>query len=258
MRNLTCVLVLGLLAATPALAQEGSPSAGPRLRLFVGDYEAAAGAPLDAGTANEILAARMSRLGEVFSLVTKEEVRKVLDYEAVKQLIGTEDDAAGLVQLGETIRADRLLYGRIGKVGETYVATLTLLDLQSGVVEKRVAGTFKGAQDLAITRLNEHADQMLAYLVMSYAPDKVQKTRRVAVKLGTEPPVPEPGPDAGAMGWRTPTGAAFAGLGLGLAAGAGTVHALTYDQITPWVPVALYGAGGVLVVTGAALMLWPE
>ncbi len=256
MRHLILPALLALLGV-PALADgatavELDAASATRLRLFVNAYDVVEGAPVDSATANTILATRMGRLGEVFTFVTREDVQQVLNHEALKQLIGAEDDASSLIQLGETIQADRLVHGRMAPVGKTYVATLTLYDLRTGAVEKRVAGTFRGAQDLAITRLNEQADQLLAHLLQSYAPDKVKKNRRVAIRMGKRTPPPP------AWTWLDATGAGLTGLGVGLAAGAGAMHGLAGDSVDLVVPVSLYATGGVLAATGVVLMAWPD
>jgi hypothetical protein len=254
LRHLSAALCAQLALPVVALAQDEGAAAAEetRLRLFVSEFDLDEQAPIDAKTANGVLAARMGRLGQVFRLKTQEEVRQVLDHASLQQLLGSEQDPEALMRLGETIEADRILHGHIGKAGETYVATLTLFDLDSGVVEKRVAGTFKGAEDLAITRLNEQADQMLAYLLQTYAPDKLNQGRKVAVRLGKKKAKSGGGPS-----WIAAGGLGLAGLGAGIAAGGGVTHALMADDAPGWAPIAMYAGGGVALVTGLTLALIP-
>ncbi|MBN2360059.1 MAG: hypothetical protein JXR83_11455 [Deltaproteobacteria bacterium] len=253
--------LLGLLPATLAAQPQTAPASqstsqpAARLRLYVAQYDVGEQCPIEATTANDIVAARMGRLGEVFSLVTHEEVQKVLSHEALQQMLGNESSAETLINIGETIAADRLVAGRMHRVGETFVATLTLFDLRTGVVEKRVAGTFKGQADLAIARLNEQSDQMLAFLLLSYAPDKIQRDRAVAVKIGKPKPTKRAGGDWPALKMG---GAALVGLGVGVAAGGGVSQALGVDDAYLWVPLSMYATGGLLAATGVALALLPS
>lgn len=227
-----------------------------RLRLFVSDYDIVEDSPIDGKTANEILATRMGRLGPVFDFVTTEQVRQALDLSALQQLLGSDVGPEALVNLGENIQADRLIYGHMGRVGDTFVATLTLYNLSTGVVEKRIAGTFQGAKDLAITRLNEQADQMLAHLLKNYAPDQLNKKRRVAVNLGgRKGNLKKAAPKDMATGLQVVGYSAMA-LGLGLGAGASLVQAASGPDLDLAVPISIYVGAGALVVGGAALTLW--
>jgi len=258
---LTLALAVGLPVAASAQAESAPATApaasqpGVRLRLYVTQYDVGEQSPTDAATANDIVAARMGRLAGVFSLVTQEEVQKILSHEALKQMLGNEQSAEALIKIGETISADRLVAGRMNRVGETYVATLTLFDLRTGVVEKRVAGTFKGQADLAITRLNEQSDQMLAYLLLSYAPDQVQRDRAVAVKVGKPQPTKK---TSGGLPLLRMGGAALVGLGAGVAIGGGVSQAIGVPDAYLWVPLSMYAAGGLLAAGGAALALLPS
>ncbi len=230
-----------------------------RLRLFVSDYEISEGAPIDAKTANSILAARMSRLGSVFDFVTTDEVRKVLDLSALQQMLGSDVGPDALVNLGEQISADRLVHGHMGRVGKTFVSTLTLYNLSTGKVEKRIAGTFQGAQDLAITRLNEQADQLLAHLLKNYAPDQLNKKRRVAVHLGGKRKAHKKLAHKDTATGMQVVGYSAMAMGLGLGVGAGLVQSASGDQLDTAVPISIYVGAGALVIGGAALTLWnPE
>lgn len=230
-----------------------------RLRLFVSDYEVGEGAPIDAKTANSILAARMSRLGKTFDFVTTDEVRKVLDLSALQQMLGSDVGPEALVNLGEQIAADRLVHGHMGRVGDTFVSTLTLYNLSTGKVEKRIAGTFKGAHDLAITRLNEQADQLLAHLLKNYAPDQLNKKRRVAVHLGGKHKASKKMHHKDTATGMQVVGYSAMALGLGLGAGAGLVHAAAGDQLDTAIPISIYVGAGALVIGGAVLTMWdPE
>lgn len=239
-----------------AAAAQADSQPETRLRLFAAEYHLDAEAPVDAATANSILSARMSRLGKVFQLVTAEEARRAMDQAALEQMLGVEQDMATLTRLGQQIQADRLIFGHMGKVGETYVAILTLYDLQAGVVEKRVAGTFRGPQDLAVNRLNEQADQVLAYLLDTYAPDRVDRGRKVAVRLGKKKTA-EVEPERWRPGWQHMAGAGLVGLGAGLAAGGAIAHATLAPQGDWTVPAILYGTGGAVAVGGVLLSALP-
>jgi hypothetical protein len=239
----------------PAAASQPASQPGARLRLYVAQYEVGEQCPINAAAANEIIAQRTGRLVDVFALVTQEDVQRQLSHEALIQMLGNESSPDTLIRIGEMIRTDRLVAGRMSRFGETYLATMTLYDLRSGVVEKRVAGTFKGPADLAIARLNEQSDQMLTYLLLSYAPDKIQKDRAVAVKVGKPQPTKRAG---GGFPVLKMGGAALAGLGAGVAIGGGVSQALGVSDADLWVPLSMYAAGGLLAATGVALALLPS
>ena len=219
-------LILALLCAllpSTGWAQEGKP------RVLLVPYHVGAGVDLDAETANAILVARMSKV-PIFHIISQEEIARMANFQATLQGLG-EDDTAGLVELGKMVHADRLVFGSLGDVGGTVAATLTILNVHTGDVEKRVAGTARGQRDLIIPLLNGQADALLAHLIKSYAPEKMRTAP-------TPPPPPPVAESAPRMPWMVVVGSvALTGLGMGLGIG-----------ITALVSMVAVGAG----IPGAA------
>ena len=213
--------------------------------------------PVDAETCNAILVARMGKV-DAFKMITQEELAQMAGYQAMLQSLGEGDDVDALRKLGEAANADRLISGVIGDVGGTAAATLTLLNVHSGEVEKRIAGTAKGARDLILPLLNGQADGMLAYLLKTYAPERM-KTARAPTTPTSTPPEAAPGESAPKRAIRVvgPLALAFTSgaFGFALAAlGGGMLTLVALNQpVLGWgfvAPAILVGGGLVALMAG--------
>jgi hypothetical protein len=233
-------LILALLVVpTTVLASDGE-----KPRVLVVPYHVGAGVDLNAETANSILVARLTKV-PLFHVISQEELARMADYQAVLQGLG-EDDTAGLLKLGEMVHADRLLFGSVGDVGGTVAATLTLLNVRTGEVEKRVAGTARGGRDLIIPLLNGQADAMLAHLIKTYAPEKMHTAPGPVAA-----PVVEKKPGLLATPWRVLVASAgLAGMGVGL--GAGMAALASVVTVAGFVPGATSTSEGRVVLLGMA------
>ena len=230
-------------AAVPADAQ-------PRLRVFVMDYVVAPQVPVDTATANGILTTRLDGLG-FFDFISKTEVEQAINYEAMLQMLGTDDDGQKLVELGQAVNADRVVSGTLGKIGNTYVLNLTLMDVKNARVEKRwsrtVADTYGDA--MIITGLKAEADSLLLYLTKTYKPGAA---RRARAKTSARKRM------YAAAAWRQ-AGWGLMGGGIGLGLGTGLGHIAAGSDMPAWAWATGYSVAGVSFVTGLVVyLLAPE
>ena len=206
---------------------------GPRLKVFIPEFRADSGSPVNGETATQIVAQRLGKLN-FFDFISQEDVAAELDYAALQQALGN-DDVNVLQAIGKQAQADKMIYGTVGLVASAVVCTVTMIDIASGDVERRVARTAKAEdRSVVVQTLAALADGILAYLLRQYAPDKMKSTGRRWQK------------------YAHPAGWGLLGGGLGLLAGAAVMHA-TYDpQAAVW---ATYGAGALLTAVGATVVL---
>jgi len=93
------------------------------------------------------------------SVVSRDDIAAILQMEAVKQQAGCADDAC-MAELGGALGVDRLIAGDAGKLGETFLVNLRLIDVRHGSVENRVTESFSG-DDEQLLRAVRHAARAL-------------------------------------------------------------------------------------------------
>ena len=214
------------------------------------DYVIGPDVPVDAATANGILTARLDGLG-FFEFISKTEVEQAINYEAMLQMLGTDDDGQRLVELGQAVNADRVVSGTIGKIGNTFVLNLTFMDIKNARVEKRysrnVADTYGDA--MIITGLKSEADSLLLYMTKTYKPGAAKQAK---AKTSARKQM------YAAAAWRQ-AGWGLMGAGLGLGLGTGLGHIATGSDMPVWAMATGYSVAGASLVTGLVVyLLAPE
>ncbi len=96
-----------------------------------------------------ILGSEASRLG--YDVITTADIESMLSYEKQKDLLGCQDDTACLAELGGALGADLMIAGSVGKLGDTYNVSLTLLDIKRAEVRQRFQGSAGSPSVLATT-----------------------------------------------------------------------------------------------------------
>ncbi|MBI5497033.1 MAG: hypothetical protein HY904_18610 [Deltaproteobacteria bacterium] len=217
-----------LLAAAPAAAAEGAPP-----RVLVVPYRVDPAIPVESATADAILTARLTKV-KTLSIISQDELNRLGNYQAMLQGLG-QDDVEGLRRLGEAAEAQLLVAGTLGDVGGTTTASLVLLDVRTGEVTQRFAGTARGGRDLVIPLITGQADGMLAHLLRTYAPARLRSRAPAPRDAGTRPARAVSVPSVASMALLG-AGALVAGIGLGGAAAsaaAGTAGLVLYTRREP-------------------------
>jgi hypothetical protein len=83
-----------------------------------------------------------------WNIITQDEAAALLDYLHQQQLAGCDGDTACALDLGRALNADFIVSGSIGRVGDTYVISVTLLKLPDGSVERRISQEAQGDHGL--------------------------------------------------------------------------------------------------------------
>ena len=69
-------------------------------------------------------------------VVTENDMKDMLDFEAVKQQCGLDSDSC-MAEIGGALGVDRVVGGSVGKIGASYVVAARVMNLRKGVVEAR-------------------------------------------------------------------------------------------------------------------------
>jgi len=142
-----------LLLAGPASAE----------KVFVAALTPGAGAdPAEVALVDERLLASLRRLPEL-EVVGASDVATMLDLEAVKQQAGCSDGVACAAEVAGALDAPMLITGQLGRVGQTWVLSLSRLDQRSLQVVARVTREAKGAgADALFPGLDGQVDELFA------------------------------------------------------------------------------------------------
>jgi len=91
----------------------------------------------------EVLTSEIDKSKTFQRVVSAQDVSALLGYERLNQIVGCTDTSC-LTEIGGALGVERLLASNIGKVGETYVINLKLINVPESKTEARYYESFKG------------------------------------------------------------------------------------------------------------------
>lgn len=140
---------LSIVALVAALLPIARASAEPRERLAVLGLKANGVDESMAAALGGLLNTEVTRL-ERYDVVGEEDVKSLVAAASVAQALGCEGAtcAADLSSLGQTLNAGLLVAGTVGKVGESHLLNLTLLDARQSKPVNRASVTAQTAGEL--------------------------------------------------------------------------------------------------------------
>jgi hypothetical protein len=225
-------------AATDAPAEEADDK---RISFLVTEVQVSGQVGLDAEDARDLLANRFGRLQDKVEVRSMGDVKTSLDQAALLAALG--GDGAEIESITGMLDVDRVVYGRIARIGTVIDVSVRVVNVREGSVEMAMSRRLKAGTDPSLTLavLDRQADKLLAWVIETYtdgAPsdafvalkDKKLKPRKAKedakgpeVKEAEPPPVEAP-VDNGLsfrFTWLGILGGTLAGAGLGLIAAAG-------------------------------------
>ena len=106
----------------------------------------------------QILSAEVKRI-EGTSVIGRDDLIAMVELDKEKSLLGCNDDSC-IAELGGALGVDKLIVGNVGKLAESFVITLRLLNARRATVDSRITESFKGEEDQLI-RAVRHASRKL-------------------------------------------------------------------------------------------------
>ena len=152
MRLASVLLVGGLVAAAPV---RGAP-----VKVAVLDLRATNVDPSLAKNLVELVSAALQAHPRL-SVISRSDVAAMLGFERQKQLLGCDDDSCA-AEIAGALGVDRLVTGAVGKVGDTYLLTLQLLDVKSAHVTGRTSESLTGKVDDLVAAVKRDVPELLA------------------------------------------------------------------------------------------------
>jgi len=152
-----CAVVLSLLILScPAAADS-------KRAIAVLDLRARGLEPTIAEQVTDLVLKEVDRTG-LFRTVSQEEIRRMLEHEQQKLMLGCEETSC-LAEIGGALGVDMLLAGGVGKIGETFVVTLKLIDVVKVEVIHREERMASGKED-ALVQISRQAARALLRPIM--------------------------------------------------------------------------------------------
>ena len=150
--NCTSVLVIALIA----IIQTTSALANKKESIAVLELQAT-GVDKDLATnLSEILVAEVDRLN-IYKVIGKSEIKAMLGFEEEKQILACSDDTGCLAEIGGALGVEKIIIGSIGKISNTFVVNIKLVNIKKAEVEKRFYETVKGDAAILIETIKTSA-----------------------------------------------------------------------------------------------------
>ncbi len=138
---------------------------------------AAQGVAADLGQSlTQVVTTELKKL-DGFSVVSQDDIAAMLSFESGKQQLGC-DDSACLAEIGGALGVDYLLIGNVGRIEDTFLVGLKLINVRKGEVINRVNETFKGRESDLIP-----AARFAVYQLVGHEP---KTPGRISLKLNTD------------------------------------------------------------------------
>jgi TolB-like protein len=141
-----------LPAAVDELLGNAAPKAefrlqpGQQLKLAVMPL-AARGVPASTSDAmTQILASELNQISGI-SVISRDDIRAMLDKVATEGELGCTENLGCIIEIGAALGLAKLVTGTVGKLQDTYVIAMQLIDTRKAAIENRVLETFEGDAD---------------------------------------------------------------------------------------------------------------
>jgi hypothetical protein len=131
---------------------------GQKLSVAVMDLKPTGISKDTAQNLTQVLSVEIKKI-EGTKVVARDDLVAMLLLEKDKRLLGC-DDTSCMAEIGGALGVDKLIAGTVGKLADSFVTTLRLIDVRNIKVESRVTEAYKGAEDQLI-RAVRHAGRRL-------------------------------------------------------------------------------------------------
>jgi hypothetical protein len=155
------LMVIGLLlfAADPATTTDTPAAATAKQRLAVLELKAEGASAELATTLSQVVAEQAGKTPG-FDAISQSEITALLNVQKQKQLLGCADESC-LAEIGGALGAKLVLNGTLGKLGDSYVLSLQLLDTHKGKIQARESRTIGGSLEALVAAAKDLTHRLL-------------------------------------------------------------------------------------------------
>jgi hypothetical protein len=191
-------------------------AAGPTVKIAVMGLDSKGVDPLLVDTLGELYSTSISDLG-CCSVISRQDISSMLGFEKQRQLLNCGEDAPSCIaEIGGALGVDKLASGSLGKVGDTYLLTLRLVDIRTARVEGRFSEKVAGKEDDLLAALERGVPKIFDGLLkeLGIPPPEPHPVIHPAPAAATAAPVPAVAPRGpNVWGWGAIGGAVLLGGG---------------------------------------------
>ncbi len=108
----------------------------------------------------QLLALELKKLDNI-SVISRDEIKAMLQYETQKQIAQCKSDVSCLVEIGGALGVEYLVSGGVGKLADTYVVHLKLMDINKAEVVNRVSESFRGPETQLVQAIRFAAKSLM-------------------------------------------------------------------------------------------------
>ena len=145
-------LPVALTLALSVMAPSAHAADDKKIKIAVMNIEATGISEEHVPILSEVLTTELHALAR-FEVISGRDIAALLGYESQKMAIYACDETSCLAELGAAIGAEKLLSSQIGRVGDTYIVNLKLIDVKGMRTERRAKETVEGKIDDVIVAL---------------------------------------------------------------------------------------------------------
>jgi hypothetical protein len=149
----------GLLLAVGSPATDTGMPTVTKQRLAVLELKAEGASPELAKTLSQVVAEQAGKTAG-FEAISQAEISAMLNVQKQRQLLGCADESC-LAEIGGALGAKLVLSGTLGKLGESYVLSLQLLDTHKGKIQARESRTVSGSLETLVAAAKDLTHRLL-------------------------------------------------------------------------------------------------
>ncbi|MBS2022441.1 MAG: PEGA domain-containing protein [Deltaproteobacteria bacterium] len=117
-----------------------------------------------AASATSLVASELQKL-DVFRVISREDIRNMLQFEKDKQSLGCEANEACLAEIGGALGVEYIVAGSLAKVGDTFVLSLQLNNVKTAQVDNRISENITGKGDQLIQAVGRNAKALVSKIM---------------------------------------------------------------------------------------------
>jgi hypothetical protein len=137
---------------------------GRRTSFAVFDLQPTGISPESAQNLTQILSAEIKRI-EGASVIGRDDIQTFLRFDEQKMRLGCTEDTSCLAVIGGALGVDKLIVGNVGKLADSFVITLRLIDARRARVDNRMTTSFRGEEDQLIRAVRHVGRELIGLKV---------------------------------------------------------------------------------------------
>ncbi|MDZ4224561.1 MAG: hypothetical protein U1D33_01500 [bacterium] len=155
-----------------------SPQPRQPIKIAIGNVTSKGAHPIVVRNIETVITDNVGSHAEL-DVINYEEIIAMLNLEEKKQMAGCESDVSCLAEIGGAMGVDKLITGSVGFLGENYIISLQLIDIQRAQVESRAQARVKQGDEKDFLEATDQATQRLIAPILCQEPSTPWRTFQI-------------------------------------------------------------------------------